>query len=97
MKHRDNQIGPVVRLPRQSIMALVRTGRFRFLYHTREDFAAWHEQAVKLGSLQGSTMTEFREWLVRNKLGESFSSKIKYLSVIGALNPGSESAIASDQ
>jgi hypothetical protein len=97
MKHRDNQIGPTVRMPRQSIMALVRTGRFRFIYHTREDFKGWYQQAVEMGKLSGAKMTEYRKWLEQNKLEESFSSKIKYLAVIGELNPNSDNALPSNQ
>jgi len=87
MKHRDNQIGPKRRDTRRSIAALSANNRFRFLYHTRESFDLWHKEAVEMGNLKGSKMTEYRTWLDNNKLNDTFSSRLIYLDIIRKMNP----------
>jgi hypothetical protein len=86
MKQRDNQIGPVKRNTRRSMTALANTNRFRFWYHTWDSLLAMRQQAADLGSLKGAKMTEYRAWIERNKVPDSFSTRIKYLMVIDALN-----------
>ena len=85
-KHLDNQLGPKYRFPRQSILALARTGRFRFFYYGRDALLDMRREAEDLGKLRGAKMSEYTVWRTRNSFPDTFESRMKYLIVIGEMN-----------
>lgn len=67
MKELDNQIGPVNRDRRKPLIALYRTGRFRWDVYKRQDFEFMSKQLEYLEKQDSSWRKEYQEWLAKTK------------------------------
>jgi hypothetical protein len=90
MKDMDNEIGPVNRPRRLSMLALRDAKRFVFRRLERPFFEELRIKAEGLGKLPGATMTQYREWLEKYGYTDNTSNRIRYLSYMDALARGKQ-------
>ena len=69
MKHFDNMLGPVKRIPRGSFLALQQTKRFAFEWYNKEYFHEMKRQAEEIAKAQGHSriFQEYDEWRAAHK------------------------------
>lgn len=76
MKDLDNRVGPVKRNPRQSMLALRHTNRFRFVFHEKEYF-----DDISKWQIGGFDPNAYRMWLTEKGLVDNISNRQHYLFV----------------
>ena len=88
MKVLDNEIGPVKRYIRGSAQALRETRRFSICVMDNQGLFSLARRAEEFGkTLAGANVSEFQEWLGKNRLTDNTTNRILYLAEIDRLNP----------
>lgn len=89
MKELDNAVGPKSRAKRESLLALLRTGRFQFSMYGQEYFASLRRHIKKEEDDPQSPMKRalYAEWLVKKKLIDTHSNKLKYVEQLPSPKP----------
>ena len=81
MKGLDNEIGPVKREYRKSLVALATTGkRFEFDYLHREYFFDLKSKMADLSRLSGFDESDYLRWLQKYKLGDNLQNIYRFLN-----------------
>lgn len=79
MKHLDNIVGPVKRPTRQSMQTLRRTNRFGCDFLVEEYWRDFREKYEALLTATAISRDEYHAWLVRQRLTDNFSVRLRYL------------------
>jgi hypothetical protein len=77
MKLLDNQIGPVKRAPRQSILALAKSGRFKFWTETRSLLEVRRQFINDLE--ETSKKAEYKAWLEEHGYADNTSNRFRFI------------------
>jgi hypothetical protein len=89
MKHMDNIVGPVKRLPRLSMRALARTRRFKFDFFPKEYF---QDLKRNIGRLirPGGSISEYKKWREGHSLVDNAANRLRYMTWLRSMqNRGS--------
>ena len=88
MKHLDNMIGPVARAPRRSLEALENTNRFGADLFMREYFQDFKRRFEEVSKQCGIDPQRYVDWLNEHKLGDSISSRHRYMIALDEAEKG---------